>query len=282
MEVSDFIHFKKSLEHAKHYVYALCEVNENERKPFYIGKGVSSRCLQHLNEALKVEEDASSEKLSKINQLLTQDKLGIDILRHGIENEKTAKLIESTCIDLLGIGDLSNKVKGSDSSMGRITLEEFHCLHANEQVEVHHSHSGLAFLLNSTYKSAMTELELFEATRGVWHNVPRGEEIKYAYATYGGLVKEVYEIHGWARAGTQQYFTRNISDESKRWEFIGKKAPDDVRKKYIGKVIQKGGRSKFCVSLNSKFLIRYPICLQNGLQIVTMLASNFGLALSTF
>ncbi len=42
------------------------------------------------------------------------------------------------------------------------------------------------------------------------------------------------------------------------------------------------GRSKFCVSLNSKFLIRYPICLQNGLQIVTMLASNFGLALSTF
>ena len=66
-----------------------------------------------------------------------------------------------------------------------------------------------------------------------------------------------------------------------------KAEPDWQRHQRAEKLIQHfgvpvRGRSKFCVSLNSKFLIRYPICLQNGLQIVTMLASNFGLALSTF
>lgn len=233
--MTDFSKFKKSLQTIDHYVYALCEVDGDKRTPFYIGKGVNDRCLKHLN------EKGDSPKKDTINKLLDQGKLGIDILRHGIKTDKTAKLIEATCIDLLGIGELSNKVRGSGSDMGRATIEEIHNLQSGELVEIHKDHQGLAFLLNTTYKSGMSEVELFESTRGVWRNVPRDDSIQYAYATYGGLIKEVYQIHSWVRAGTQQYFTRSFEhrDISQRWEFIGKKASTEIREKYVGKVIRK-------------------------------------------
>ncbi|MCV5245813.1 hypothetical protein OFC58_34980, partial [Escherichia coli] len=82
-------------------------------------------------------------------------------------------------------------------------------------------HAGLAFLLNSTYKSGMSALALYEATRGVWAKVPRDENLKYAYATYGGLIMEVYQIECWVKAGSQQDFTRDIAlgPDTKRYEF---------------------------------------------------------------
>lgn len=233
--MQDFSKFKKSLQTIDHYVYALCKVDGENRTPFYIGKGVNDRCLNHL------KDKSESAKSNLIEDLIKKDSLGIDILRHGIKTDKTAKLIEATCIDLLGIGELSNKVRGSGSEMGRATIEEIHNLQSGELIDIDKEHQGLAFLLNSTYKSGMSELELFEATRGVWRNVPRDSSIKYAYATYGGLIKEVYEIYSWVPAGTQQYFTRSFEDSGlkQRWEFIGKKAPQFIREKYIGKVIKK-------------------------------------------
>lgn len=233
--MQDFSKFKKSLLAIDHYIYALCEIDGDKRIPFYIGKGVNDRCLQHL------KEKKDSPKKEVIERLLEKNSLGIDILRHGIKTDKTAKLIEATCIDLLGIGELSNKVRGSGSEMGRATVEEIHNLKSGELVEIQKEHQGLAFLLNSTYKSGMSEIELFESTRGVWRNIPRDDSIKYAYATYGGLIKEVYQIHSWVKAGTQQYFTRCFDNRniSQRWEFVGKKAPTDVREKYVGKVIKK-------------------------------------------
>jgi len=233
--MSDFTMYKKSLLNIKHYVYALCEVDGNKRTPFYIGKGKGDRCLQHLNNI------NTSEKALKVKELLIAKRLGIDILRHGLETDKQAKIVEATCIDLLGVGELTNQVRGSGSNMGRISIEEIHNLQSGEVVNILSEHAGLAFLLNSTYKSGMSELELFEATRGVWRNIPRDKSIKYAYATYGGLIKEVYEVHGWVHAGTQQYFCRSFDhlDLSSRWEFIGRKATNDVRLLYVGKVINK-------------------------------------------
>lgn len=230
----DFSKYTKSLDLAKYYVYAFYDTEDEFRKPFYIGKGKSERCLDHI----KRPDD--SPKSERIKELLERNSLGIDILRHGMD-EATAKLVEATCIDLLGVGELTNKVRGSSSLMGRITLDELQHLLLKEETEIAHEHAGLAFLLNTTYKSGMSALELYESTRGIWANVPKDEKLKFAYATYGGLIMEVYEIQCWVKAGSQQYFTRDlqITTDTNRSEFVGRIASEDVRNLYVGKLIKK-------------------------------------------
>ena len=236
LDIELYKSYKPSLSKIGFYVYALCEIDGHIRIPFYIGKGQGDRCLQHLSEI------NNTHKVKKIQQLISEKKFGIDILRHNIDSDKSAKLIEATCIDLLGVGNLTNAVRGSGSLMGRMSLEEIHNLNEAIEKEVEPEHAGIAVLLNKTYKSGMSELELFEVTRGIWANPPKDPAIKYAYATYGGIVKEVYLIHSWVKAGTQQYFTRDDLDtreERRRFEFIGRKASEEVREKYVGKLIKK-------------------------------------------
>lgn len=230
----DLSKYTKSLDLAKYYVYAFYDTEDEYKKPFYIGKGKSDRCLNHIK---RPDESPKSER---IKELLERKNLGIDILRHGMD-ESTAKLVEATCIDLLGVGELTNKVRGSSSLMGRITLDELHHLLLKEETEIASEHAGLAFLLNSTYKSGMSSLELYESTRGTWANIPKDDRLRFAYATYGGLVMEVYEIHCWVRAGSQQYFTRdlNIPMDTNRFEFVGRIATTEVRDLYVGKLIKK-------------------------------------------
>lgn len=173
--------------------------------------------------------------------MLKSNLLTIDILRHGIKDENSLALIESTCIDLLGIEELTNVVRGSQSKLGRLSLDELDKIHNRKTKDVKEQHAGLAFLLNSTYQSGMTPLTLFECTRGIWRNPPTEKKFKFAYATYEGIVKEVYEIKGWLPAGTQAYFTRDFTnrDCSDRLEFYGSIANEFVRKEYVGHLIEK-------------------------------------------
>ena len=56
------------------------------------------------------------------------------------------------------------------------------------------------------------------------------------------LIKEIYEIYEWVPAGTQEYFTRELNPERLAkcpWEFVGRKAPIELRELYIGKIIKK-------------------------------------------
>lgn len=232
--MKDLSKYTKSLGLAKYYVYAFYDKKDTSKKPFYIGKGKADRCLDHIK---RPDESPKSER---IKELLASKNLGIDILRHGMD-EATAKLVEATCIDLLGVGELTNKVRGSSSLMGRITLDGLQHLLLKEETEIAPEHAGIAFLLNSTYKSGMSALELYEATRGVWAKIPKDDSLKFAYATYGGLIMEVYEIQCWVKAGSQQYFTRDlaISPETHRSEFVGRIAPKNIRDKYVGKLIKK-------------------------------------------
>ena len=49
-------------------------------------------------------------------------------------------------------------------------------------------------------------------------------------------------IHSWVPAGTQEYFTRELDPErlsKSKWEFVGRKAPEEIRKLYVGKIIKK-------------------------------------------
>ncbi|MDC1424321.1 hypothetical protein N8193_01175 [Gammaproteobacteria bacterium] len=229
-------HHKNGFKELKCYVYALCELKDGKKIPFYIGKGTSTRCLSHLF------EKNENNKTDKIKKLLQEDRLVIDILRHGLDS-KVYSVVEATCIDLLDVEDLENLVKGSGSKyLGRLSLEESLNLYSKEETKVQPQHSGLAFILNKTYRSSMQPMELLEATRGTWSRPPRDDSVKYAFATYHKIVKEVYKIEAWLPAGTQQYFFRDrkFGDErlKSRWEFIGRIADDEVRNIYLGRKLE--------------------------------------------
>ena len=96
--------------------------------------------------------------------------------------------------------------------MGRISLDAYHHLVLQEETEIApEQHAGLAFLLNSTYKSGMSALALYEATRGVWVKGSKRRESQICLHYIWGLIMEVYQIECWVKAGSQQYFYKGYS-----------------------------------------------------------------------
>lgn len=102
----------------KFYVYIYSHPISKEI--FYIGKGKGNRVFSHL------EDNSDSQKVNYIRQLRSQNiEPLIEILIHGIEDEKTALKIEASVIDLLGMDNLTNKQSGYKSkSFGRMTIEQ--------------------------------------------------------------------------------------------------------------------------------------------------------------
>jgi hypothetical protein len=224
----------------KNYVYVYCTItDDNKRIPIYIGKGKSDRCFQHLNNLT----DSSSEKHRKIHDAILKNRLGIDILAYGLDDQ-TALIVESACIDLMGIENLTNTVRGQGNNVKRVQLGELSNLLTDKKIKVQPEHRGVAILINRDYRPSFGDLELFEITRGIWSAKMKtlSKDAIHAYATFHGVVKEVYEIHSWVPAGTQEYFTRGLNPErleNARWEFVGRKAPKDVRDIYVGKILDK-------------------------------------------
>ena len=80
----------------------------------------------------------------------------------------------------------------------------------------------------------MPAVELYDATRGVWAIGPQRDQARYAFAIFEGIVREVYEIRQWLPAGSTLYTRPAATVEVPgRWEFVGRLAPDRLRRKYI-------------------------------------------------
>ena len=102
----------------RYYVYVYFKKSNNgQLTPIYIGKGIGTRCLDHLT------EPENSEKTREIQRLYKEGLLNIYILRRNIDNEKIAEEIEAACIDLIGLDQLTNLVRGKDAYKGIIPLE---------------------------------------------------------------------------------------------------------------------------------------------------------------
>jgi hypothetical protein len=81
----------------------------------------------------------------------------------------------------------------------------------------------------------MSDLELYDATRGHWRVGLRRERADLALAIAGGIVREVFEIGGWHPAGTTSSATSiHGAAPPDRWEFVGRLAPETIRRKYVG------------------------------------------------
>jgi hypothetical protein len=201
----------------KSYVYVYIDPRTGE--PFYIGKGQGSRLFAHL------EDQSESEKAARIAEMRQEgQEPRIDIL-YGLSDAE-ATLVEAAGIDLIGKRNLTNRVAGHDAgSFARITSQELLVMLTAKPVEVRHR--AILITINKLYRSDMSSLELYEATRAEWVVGRRRSKAEYAMAVYQGVVREVYRIEQWNSAGTLRYETRDFSGPraSDRWEFTGHVQP---------------------------------------------------------
>lgn len=226
----------KAIDNLGYYVYIYSD--PDTKIPFYIGKGKGNRCFNHLF------LDNDSEKVAKIQEILSQGKEPIiEILVHGVD-EETALKVEAAAIDLIGIDNLTNIQKGHHSSVyGRIDVDDINLRYNREMLSLEDVTDNIMMIrINQAYHYGMSDFEIYEATRCCWKvNKEQADKVKYAFSVYDGMVIEVFEILSWVPAyATMHTFERDWSREKNdegRLEFIGNLAPEDVRKKYKGKMV---------------------------------------------
>jgi hypothetical protein len=227
-----------------HYVYMY--VDPRNERPFYVGKGKGRRILAHFEDA----RDSNKRRL--IDELSASGFTPrLEILAHGLRDAESALRIEAAVIDVLGLGSLTNEVRGWKSlQMGRMTLAQLVGYYAAQAVVV--TDPAMLIRINKLYRHNMTAEELYEATRGIWRLGERRENAKYALAVFEGVVREVYHIDSWHPARTTAYTTRDLSarNVTGRWEFIGAVADGHVRGRYVTKSVKrylpKGLQSPVC------------------------------------
>ena len=97
---------------------------------------------------------------------------------------------------------------------------------------------GIVIRINKLYHAGMSAVELYDATRGVWRVSERRESARFAFAVFNGVIREVYEIAQWLPAGATMN-TRPPGDilAPGRWEFVGRVAPESLRKRYVDRYV---------------------------------------------
>ena len=141
----------------------------------------------------------------------------LEILSHELSDEETALRIEAAVIDLLGLDNLTNLVRGWQSvQFGRKPSEELVPYYAAKPTDI--KDAVILIRINQRYRHGMSSQQLYEATRCIWKLSPhRAERATYAFAHFEGIVREVYEIEQWHPAGTLEYETRELNlDETRR------------------------------------------------------------------
>ena len=184
------------------YVYVY--IDPRNQAPFYIGKGVGNRAFAHL------EDRSETEKVQIIREIRAAGlEPRIDILRYGLSDAEAA-LVEASAIDLIGKEQLTNRVSGWHShSFGRIDSREIIAVLTAKPIDV--VHKAVMITINKLFRSAMSQEELYEATRGIWKIGPKRDRVEFAFAVYQGVVREVYQIEAWFPAGTLADTTRDAS-----------------------------------------------------------------------
>ncbi len=227
----------KTIKALGYYVYVYSDPDTH--KPFYVGKGKGNRAFEHLS------DDSDSRKTKEIELIRARGKEPlIEILVHGLD-EKTAFKVEAATIDLLGVENLTNQVRGHGSSeYGKIEASVLESRYMCEELctsEI--EYNVLMIRINALYRNDMTPIELYDATRGYWKvNIQQAQKVEYVFAVYDGMVMEVYKPTQWF-PGLSTYNSRDKSLDKKRcksrYEFVGSIADDDIRNKYIGKNVSK-------------------------------------------
>ncbi len=211
-----------------YYIYLY--IHPDTDKIFYVGRGVKNRVFSHL------ADTSESEKTQIIKELREDGKEPkIEILIHGLPDKPTASKVEAAVIDLIGMGNLSNKARGWGAGVyGRMPYQDLIAMYTHEQAEI--AAPSILFRINKFYRYGMQPIELYDVTRGRWRIGKDRDKAELAFTVHEGIIKEVYEIKGWYPAGTT-FSTRTDEVSEDRWEFVGNIASKTTREKYINKSV---------------------------------------------
>jgi len=212
----------------KNYVYVYLDPKTS--RPFYVGRGKGNRAFAHLSDSC---EGAKNRMIATIRARGQEPK--IDLLCYGL-SDKNAALVEAAAIGLLGRPPLLNLVAG-DSTMGQQRISAKELIRFQSARPIHVKENALLIRINQLYRSDMTPLELYEATRGVWKLGLRRYKAQFAFAVFQGVVLEVYRIDRWLPAGYSKYTTRECEFSRGRWEFEGT-IDKKLSRRYVGRSVR--------------------------------------------
>jgi hypothetical protein len=212
-----------------HYVYAY--VNPLDDRIFYVGKGRGARLLAH---ARGHGSDRTTRLIAKIRKAGLEPR--IDVLAHGLPNEKAALRVEAAVIDALGRAALTNDVGGWGSvKFGRQRLTELVDTYSRRPARIREP--AILIRITHRYRPDLTPVELYDATRSAWVVGERRDAARFAFAINEGVVREVYAIVHWLPGGSTLCTLPDHRPAKDRWEFVGRLAPEDVRRRYTGRYV---------------------------------------------
>ena len=198
---------------------------------FYVGKGSGRRALAQLT--LKSNSRVAS-IIRKIRKSGAEPR--IEVLAHGLPSADIALRLESALIRALGIASLANKVRGQGARYDGKSIEDLVAYYTKRHAKIHDE--VMLIRINQLYRDDLSDTELYDVTRGVWSVSKRREGARFAFAVYGGVVKEVYSITQWlpARSTFSSRWKQGQPIKGK-WEFVGMVAPENVRRRYLNKYV---------------------------------------------
>ncbi|MEM7626625.1 MAG: hypothetical protein AAF333_13605 [Planctomycetota bacterium] len=211
-------------EKLKTYVYRLIDPRNGET--FYVGKGVGDRVFMHVRAA--IDSDDPGDKLKRIHEIRAAGfEVAHVIHRHGLD-DAAAFEVEAALID--AYPGLTNSVSGAGSDFGAMHAQEIIHRYGAEPAEF--QHRVMLININRTAE----ETTLYEATRYSWKVSPaKAKKAEYVLAVRRGLIVAVFTSHEWLPATTENFPGRE--PVPKRYGFVGEKAPEDIRKLYVGRRI---------------------------------------------
>ena len=183
---------RKTIEGMKYYVYGFRY--PGTKNYFYIGKGKGNRVFSHINQSVK--RGIADPKFEVIESLRVTGGPEIDIIRHGL-TEYQALLLESSLIDVLGVDQITNKVRGIDANKyGLMSPKNVEANFKGKEFKL--KISAVCFKINRAWRKNMSKDELYNKTRGTWNlSLKRAQRAEYGIGLCHGVIRSIYKINGW-------------------------------------------------------------------------------------
>lgn len=222
----------------KTYVYRLIDPRNSET--FYVGKGQGNRVFSHSRAEQGLDGEEFDNKVKRIREIrLAGFEVAHVIHRHGMD-EWTALEVEAALID--AYPGLTNSAGGSGSP-------DYGAMHAKEIIRRYAAEPAVfkhRALLISVNRSA-AETSLYEATRYAWKiSRSKAMQAEVILATLQGLIVGAFVADDWLDATTANFPGR--IDSPGRLGFVGREAPDEIKRLYVQKRVPDEYRKRGAVN----------------------------------